>query len=634
MVTVKSRRDFIKLMAGASVLPSIASRVGTTVPVGPTEASSAAPGGGRGSASAAPVRLEPFNYSGVRLHDGMLKRQYKATRGFFYNLPDDSILKGFRERAGLLAPGGQLWGWYGGDPPPKEYPAELPRLMWTREDFANAFGQWLSGMARMYKADGDTPMLEKAMGLMKEWAKAIEPDGYFYYSRNPIATHYTYDKTVYGLLDLYEYGGVKEALPLLERITDWATKNLARVRVNPTPELPAGDGYGEWYTLCENLYRAYLVTGNPQYKTFGDVWRYPAYWGMFTGAAEPAPYLLHAYSHCNTLSSAAMTYAVTGDPEYLKTIVNAYDWFERTQFYATGGFGPNERLQPPDGSLGKSLETTGASFETPCGAWAGFKLGRYLMQFTGEAKYGDWIEKLVYNGIGAALPMGPGGLTFYYSDYRVGGGRKVYFPARFPCCAGTYIQDVADYHNLIYFKDADGLYVNLYVPSEVTWNRDGNDVKVEQETEYPEADSVNLTVRPQQSAAFNLKFRVPRWAQGFTVKLNGSPVPSPATPGTWATVRRTWNPGDQVTIQISIPNYLLPIDKQHPRRVALMHGPVVLVRTQDRLRIPKDGNLSKWLTREGKPLEFRAGEHSRGIFVPFYRVERDVPYDMYFDLES
>ena len=623
MAAIKSRREFIKLMASASLLPSIAGPSAGAVPVGPSA-----------NSSAAKVRLEPFNYSGVRLRDGMLKRQYQATRDFFFNLADDSILKGFRERAGLPAPGEQLWGWYGGDSPPKEYPAELPRLLWTRGDFANAFGQWLSGMARMYRAEGDQPMLDKATGLMKEWAKAIDPDGYFYYSRNPIATHYTYDKTVYGLLDLYEYGGVKEALPLLERITDWAIKNMERQRVNPTPELPAGDGYGEWYTLGENLYRAYELTGNAKYKTFGDVWRYPAYWSMFTGTAEPAPYQFHAYSHCNTLSSAAKTYAVTGDPEYLKTITNAYDWFERTQFYATGGYGPGERLQPPDGSRGKSLETTGASFETPCGSWAGFKLGRYLMQFTGEAKYGDWIEKLVYNGIGAALPMGPGGLTFYYSDYRIGGGRKAYFPAMFPCCSGTYIQGVADYHNLIYFKDADGLYVNLYVPSEVTWSRDGNEIKVEQETDYPETDTVNLTVHPQQSARFDLKFRVPRWSQGFTIKVNGSPVQSPAQPGSWAAIRRIWNPNDQVTIQISMPHYLVPIDQQHPKRVALMYGPVVLVRRQEALQIASDGNLSKWLAREGKPLEFRVAGESTGTFVPFYRLEREAPYVMYFELEG
>ena len=62
---------------------------------------------------------------------------------------------------------------------------------------------------------------------------------------------------------------------------------------------------------------------------------------------------------------------------------------------------------PPDGSLGESLAATIRSFETPCGYWAAFKLARYLMKFTGEARYGDWMERLVYNGVGAALPMGP-----------------------------------------------------------------------------------------------------------------------------------------------------------------------------------------------------------------------------------
>jgi DUF1680 family protein len=387
------------------------------------------------------IFLGAFEYTGVSLLDGMLKKQYQATRDYYFN-PNDDLLLGFRKRAGLPAPGTELPGWYG-------------------QDVGNALGQWLSAMARMYKATGDKPILDKATYLMSEWAKTIDPDGYFYYSRHPIPPHYTYDKTLCGLLDLYHYGGQKDALPLMEKITDWAIPNLDRSLTNPTKDDPdAGHGMPipgqppkgprEWYTLSENLYRAYQLTGNSKYKTFGDVWRYPNYWGMFTGTEEPKPYGFHAYSHCLSLSSAAMTYAVTGKPEYLKTIVNAYDWFDRTQFFATGGYGPYETLQPPDGSLGNALESTiPASFETPCGSWAGFKLAKYLMQFTGEARYGDWIEKLVYNGIGAALPMSdhrmgppltslPGpiaaamskmssrGQTFYYSDYLLAGGRKVY----------------------------------------------------------------------------------------------------------------------------------------------------------------------------------------------------------------
>lgn len=579
--------------------------------------------------------LQPFNYNGVHMTSGILKTQFDATRDYYFNLPNDDVLIGFRQRAGLPAPGQSLGGLYGGDPQStKDYPEVWPGLLFSRGDMFNTFGQWLSGMSRMARATGDKPMLQKATYLMEEWSKAIGPDGYFYYSRNPIAPHYTYEKTVGGLVDMYEYGGQRTALAPLERITDWAIKNLDRTRANPDRKIFAGQDGCEWYTLCENLYRAYRLTGNSKFKTFGDLWRYPAYWGMFTRPEDPTPYGYHAYSHCNTLSSAAMTYAVTGEPDYLKTIVNAYDWFERTQFYATGGYGPGERLQVPDGSLGKSLEHNPSTFETPCGSWAGFKLGRYLMRFTGRARYGDWIEKLAYNGIGSALPMAKGGRTFYYADYRLGGGRKVYFEAGLPCCSGTYIEAVSDYHNLIYFKDASSLYVNLFIPSEVTWNRDGTEIKVEQETDYPESNTTSLTVRPPRPMSFDLKVRVPGWCRQVTAEVNRSQVESTTDADGWATVRRTWNPGDRLTVHISMEPYLAPIDKQHPGRVALMYGPVVLVRHQEMSQIPDAKDLSHWLTRQGKGLEFAGAGRSVSTFVPFYRIGEGDPYTMYFDLAT
>ena len=125
----------------------------------------------------------------------------------------------------------------------------------------------------------------------------------------------------------------------------------------------------------------------------------------------------------------------------------------------------------PDGSLGRALETRSDTAEIVCGSSAGFKMARYLMRFTGEARYGDWMERLFYNGVGAALPLTGRGRNFYYGDYRVGGGMKVYNWDNFTCCSGTYSQNMADYYNLVYYKDAKGLYVNLYVPSDVTWQR-------------------------------------------------------------------------------------------------------------------------------------------------------------------
>jgi hypothetical protein len=171
-------------------------------------------------------------------------------------------------------------------------------------DVFNAFGQYLSGMIRLSRALGDAAIGKKAHRLMTAWAQCIEADGYFYYSRRPITPHYIYDKTMGGLVDLAEFGGHRDAIPLMEKITKWAEANLDRSRRRPLAEGATYDGNGEWYTLGENLYRAFEVTGNARYREFADVWRYPSYWDMFTRAEEPDPFGYHAYSHVNTLSSS------------------------------------------------------------------------------------------------------------------------------------------------------------------------------------------------------------------------------------------------------------------------------------------------------------------------------------------
>jgi len=585
-----TRREFSKLIAcAASTPPSLGS-----------EAISAL------ASANSSARLESFNYSGVRLLDGRLKRQFDACREIFYNIPNDSILFGFRQRAGLPSPGTGLDGWYG-------------------KDYFNAFGQYLAGMARMAKATGDTPLRDKAVLLMHEWGRTIEPDGFSFYTRKPNVTHYPYEKTMGGLNDIYEYAGEKEALVYADRITDWAIKNLDRARQNP----PDGGGT-EWYTLSENLYRGYLNSGDPKYLKFAQVWHYDKYWNDYA-AGHPNVIGLHAYSHVNTLSSAAMAYRVSGDPKYLRTIVSAYDYLQQTQCYATGGYGPAENLLPDDGSLGASLEDSFDTFETPCGSWAGFKLSRYLIGFTGEARYGDWVERLTYNCIGAALPVTAAGDTFYYSDYRICGGAKVYYEKTWPCCSGTYPQAVADYHNLIYFKDRDGLYVNLFVPSEVTWHRGDQDVVVRQQTTYPENGLVQLAIAPQKPVEMPLHFRVPGFAaNGVSVKINGAPQPVNTQPGTWATINRQWKPGDTMELQIPLELTFAPIDKQHPKRVAVIRGPSVLVR-QGQAPLP---DFAKWASEKDSPATFEVSSSAMSRFVPFYRVAKNQPYQMYFDLEA
>ncbi|MGA2327681.1 MAG: hypothetical protein ABSH05_15465 [Bryobacteraceae bacterium] len=96
-----------------------------------------------------------------------------------------------------------------------------------------------------------------------------------------------------------------------------------------------------------------------------------------------------------------------------------------------------------------------------------FELGRYLVPFTGDAKYADWIERVLIDGIGASIPMSLDGSVFYFSDYSIDGVSKANLNP-WSCCAGTRPMAAADFHDLVYFHDDANLYVTLFAPSSVT----------------------------------------------------------------------------------------------------------------------------------------------------------------------
>jgi DUF1680 family protein len=594
-----------------------------------------------GGAAAARVKLEAFDYGGVRLLPSRWQRQYQAARAFYASVGDDDILHGFRAAAGRPAPGRPLGGWCG-------------------KDSSTVFGQWLSGMARMARATGDAQMRDKAVRLFRDWSGTIKPDG------DCGMRHYAFDKLVCGLLDLARYADHADAVAALEKVVAFAQRSFSRENelADPAHEQRYYGRPQEWYTLGENLLRAHALTGDPKLREFALVWMYPAYWHRFADTISPAAaHGVHAYSHVNSFSSAALAYETGADASLLRVIRNAHDYLQRYQCYATGGYGPNERFMAPDGSLGRALDTRSDTSEIVCGSWAAFKLARYLVRLTGEARFGDWIERLLYNGVGAALPIAEGGRNFYYADYRVGGGMKVYNWERYTCCSGTYIQNVVEYHNLIYFRDADdarepGLYVNLYLPSELSWDAPFGQVTLVQETGYPDGGAASLTLRLREPARFPLRFRMPTWSEDVSLRVNGAAAGVPCTPGTWATVARVWRDGDRVDVTIPLALRMEAVDVQHPDRVAVVRGPVVLVLEgayhDPRFRLPEiDEDLERWLVAEPwKPasgvhgvseepnpdervrifrVEPPGGTPARLRFRPFYDVAEGYPYFVYFD---
>jgi len=424
---------------------------------------------------------------------------------------------------------------------------------------------------------------------------------------------------------------------LLDRITGWAEKNLDHSNPYVFNTLA---GITEWYTLSENLYRASLVTGQTRYRDYARTWEYTRYWDLF---AEPGKDIFkpspgyHAYSHVNTLSGAAAAYAVTGQRRYFDIIHNAYDYLQAHQVYATGGYGPAERMVP-EPLLVEYLDTMENHWETQCCSWAAFKLAKYLMSFTGDARYGDWIERLLINGIGATLPMSADGRVMYYAGHGLSGACKQHNMPPWACCAGTRIQAVADYDDLVFFKDSDSLYVNVFTPATVSWDHGKTRVTLRQETRFPESEEAELQFSLSRADTFPLKLRQPSWlAAPMELKLNGKSIRAESHAKHWSVVQRKWHDGDRLSVRLPmrLTAERFPAASTNAFPAAIVCGPAVLA-----CRAPQGNpvgainftNLAAALIPSpGEPLNFHLASASNVLFRPFYQFKEGERYYMYFD---
>lgn len=559
--------------------------------------------------------LAELDYGQVQLTGGPLKRQYDRVRASFLGLDNDRLLKVYRERAGMPAPGEPMGGWYG-------HNGFVP---------GHSLGQYISGLARLARATGDEACRQKVQALVEGFAAAVNASGVVFAAPNAenVWPCYILDKHLAGLMDAWQLCGVKEARELLPRVFDMALPFIPETgrdrigRKNPP--------YDETYVLPENLFSAYEITGERQ--MYDRAVTYLLNHDYFDPLARGEDVLpgRHAYSHAIALSSAAKARQVLHEEKYLRTMENAWKFLTTEQQYATGGWGPNELfIEPRKGQLYESLQTTVDHFETPCGSYAATKLARYLLCTTGDASYGDGLERVIFNALLMVKEPDSDGNYFYYSSYN-SDAHKVYYPQKWPCCSGTLVQGVADYVKNIYFLAPDGVAVNLYAPSRVKWMQNGAPIELAQETDYPMSETVTLRVDCAAHAEFALRLRIPGWLEKApTARVNGDSAHPEMRRG-FAVLRRRWHGGDVVKLELPQNFRTEPIDEQHPKTVAMLRGPLVYVELN-----PAAGETSLAGVDALRPLAdssglFYAGSGERmRVHAPLYFV-RNESYTTYFE---
>lgn len=191
----------------------------------------------------------------------------------------------------------------------------------------------------------------------------------------------------------------------------------------------------------------------------------------------------------------------------------------------------------------------------------------------------------MYNTVLGALPLEENGKNFYYADCNFD-AKRVYKQARWACCSGTLPQVAADYRINTYLRGPQSVYVILYVPSTLRWNDNGTALSLTQQGEYPYEDRVSFTVTATQPAELTLHFRIPAWAEGAGISVNGTRTTEPAVPGKFAAIRREWKTGDRVELELPLRMRLEPIDTQHADTVALLRGPLVLMAVKEAQSAP------------------------------------------------
>lgn len=525
-----------------------------------------------------PAPLQEFGYGDVELAPGLAQTQFEQTQRVLCSLNEDSLLKPWRVRAGLPAPGPELGGWY------DEVPLDKTESGGHGFAPAHCFGQWISALARGYAVNRDPGTRAKLEKLLALYEPAIS--GRFYTNfRFPA---YNYDKLVIGLSDSDRLAGLTHARELLDRTTDAAEPHLppqALDRDEPQRRWRKSVGestvndylWDESYTLPENLYLAWERGRGERYRLLARRFLLDKTYFDPLSRNENALVHHHAYSFCNALSSAMQAYLADGSQKHLLAASNAFEMIN-AQSFATGGWGPNESfVDPGTEELYATLSGTHRGFETPCGSYAHFKLTRYLLRVSRDGRYGDSMERVLYNTVLGAKRLEPDGRAFYYSDYHYS-GQKTYFPDRWPCCSGTLPQVAADYRILSYFRDASGVYVNLYMPSTLRWiSGDGAQMTLTQASDYPLDGKITMTMRASRPTDFTLRLRIPGWTSpdGANILINGERVSKPAQKG-FVSLERRWRDGDRVELTFAMPMRVEAIDSRHPDTVALFRGPLIL----------------------------------------------------------
>jgi uncharacterized protein len=588
------------------------------------------------------INAYSFHLEDVQLLDSEFKKAQEADLKYLLFLEPDKLLAQFRTHSGLKAKSEKYGGW---------------------EDSGLAghtLGHYLSACAMHYAVSKDSEYLKRVNYIVDEleecqrarktgYVGAIprEDSVFLEVSQGNIRSRgfdlngawspwYTIHKVMSGLLDAYLYCGNDKALNIQQGIADWTGDVLKNLNDEQLQKMLLCE-YGG---MNEVLVNTYAFTGNKKYLDLSYKFHDKKILDSLAKGVDVLP-----GKHSNTQIPKAIgtvrRYEVTGSKNDFSTADFFWNTVVNHHTYAPGGNSNYEYLSTRDQLNGKLTDNT---MET-CNTHNMLKLTRHLFALSPSATYMNFYERALYNHILASQDRN-NGMMCYFVPLRM--GTKKGFSSElhdFTCCVGTGIENHVKYGESIYFKGKTGnLYVNLFIPSVLTWKE--KNIKVTLNSNIPVDPKVTLTIDPGKKAqTLPIHIRKPYWVQGDVgVTINGKPVSIIVNADGYIVVSKKWKAGDVIQLQLpaTLHKMVMP---DNASRQAFFYGPVLLAgnlgktepdpMTGTPVFVTASNDIAQWLKQDAtNPLTFasiKAGTPAEVTLQPFYALD-DEYYTVYFDV--
>lgn len=515
-----------------------------------------------------------------------------ALQTALHNASNGAVLDNFRVAAGLAEGEHQGTDWGDGD-----------------------CYKWLEALARVYEITRD-PALD---ALMDEWigtiGQAQDDDGYVCtqvqlpggkrWESNSRHELYNMGHLLTAACVHHEVTGKDSFLQIARQLADY----LFQVFMPRPPELAHFCFNPSQIMGCASLYRA---TGDRRYLDLAGVFvdmrgsapadlnRHPgflpAWMGDQTQDRVPLRDETQAVGHGVTAtylySGAAEVFAETGEAALLEALERIWEDLTTSKLAVTGGVGELHAGASVHG--GSVHEAFGAPYQLPqrtsyhetCANLGLAMWALRMLRLTGEARYAEVMERVLYNCLLSSTDLNQ--THFFYTNPLARAGQDVPLlsndtPARWAtfhcyCCPPQVARTIAGLHHWAYSLSEQGLWVHLYGASTArAVLADGAPIAVEQDTDYPWDGTVTFTFATAPPGEFSLFLRVPPWASGASLTVNGAAHTASLQPGTHVELRRLWRDGDRVELHLPMSVRLVrahPLAEELRNQVAVMRGPL------------------------------------------------------------